>query len=186
MSKMLNLTTRTKLLLGFALPVILLLIVAGSAYRSISILQQTQSPVYKNEFADALDLMNYRADNSGLWASGLNLLYGRREEQAVWQQDVREHVNRINELFRRLLARNPGDSEFNQQLQGLNDLQHLYDKTRETEIQPLIIQGKFVEAQSLVAGIQEQRFLRMRDLSSKLGKEKLQEAERAFTQAEDL
>src|SRR5262245_4672786 len=185
MNRLQSLTTRIRLLLGLTLPVVLLLIVAASAYRSIALIQLTQDSVYRNEFADAIDLMNYRADNNGLWASTLNLLYGRRETQVVWQEDIRKRVNKINELLNQLQGRNQNESEFHQSLRELGDLQRAYDRTREAEIQPLIVGGKFAEAQSLATAVQEQRFLRMRDLSSKLGEEKLQEAKLAIARAEE-
>ena len=124
MNRLQSLTTRIRLLLGLTLPVVLLLIVAASAYRSIALLQQTQDSVYRNEFADAIDLMNYRTDNNGLWASTLNLLYGRRETQVVWQEDIRKRVNKINELLNQLQGRNQNESEFHQSLQELGDLVH--------------------------------------------------------------
>lgn len=186
METLLNLATRTKLLLSLALPVLLLLIVAASAYRSIATLQETQKNVYQNEFADALDLFNYRAENYALRASMLNFLSTRREDQPVWRQYIREHVTQLHEVLNRLLSRNRLESEFHQRLLDLDELQKAYDQTREQEVIPLIIAGKTAEAQQLLIGSQEQRFLRMRDLIAPLSARKLRDAEQAFAQTEAL
>jgi methyl-accepting chemotaxis protein len=184
MEKLLNLPTRTKLLLSFALPVLLLLLVAASAYRSITILQETQRRVYQNDFADALDLFSYRTENNALRASMLNLLVGRREDQSLWQQDIRTRITRLQDLLTQLLDRNRTQSEFHQRLLDLNEMQKAYEQTREQEVMPLILAGKMAEAQQLLIGVQEQRFLHMRDLIASLSSRKVRDAEQAFAQTE--
>jgi methyl-accepting chemotaxis protein len=184
MEKLLNLPTRTKLLLSFALPVLLLLVVAASAYRSIAVLQETQKNVYKNEFADALDLFSYRTENNALRASVLNLLLSRREDQGFWQQDIRTRITRLQELMTQLLDRNRNQSEFRQHLFDLNEMQKTYDQTREQEVVPQILAGKTAEAQQVLIGVQEERFLRMRDLIVTLCNRRVRDAEQAFAQTE--
>ena len=186
MEILLNLSTRTKLLLSFALPLLLLLLVAANAYRSISILQETQRTVYNNEFADALELFKFRAESNALRSSMLSMLYGRREDQALWQQDMRVSLTRLQGALNQLLNRNRNESAFHQRLLELDNLQKAFNQTREQEVLPLILAGKTAEAQQLVVGVQEQRFLSMRDLTATLSTQKLDEAEQAFAQTEAL
>jgi methyl-accepting chemotaxis protein len=165
MKSLLNLSTQTKLLLGFGLVILLLLVVGITGYRSIKAIVASQANLYTHEMVDATAISNYRAENNGLRASILNLLIATDPSaKESWLQNIKERAQRIDEIFRRLLINNQNDLNFLTRVQELNEIRKVYDQTRDNQVLPLIAQGKLDEAKNVLATVQEQRYLRMRDI----------------------
>ncbi|HWQ35672.1 MAG TPA: methyl-accepting chemotaxis protein [Blastocatellia bacterium] len=177
---------QTKLLIGLGLPVVLLLLVGATSYRSILTLQHSQTRLYEEDFADATDLLSFRAENNGLRAAILNLLISGREGSQAWQQDIRERAARISEITARLIERNRNEPEFLRRLQTLDEMRRTFDQTRDTEVLPLIAQGRNEEAQRLLIGVQEQRYRQIREIARILSAERTRRAEAAVRQSEQL
>jgi methyl-accepting chemotaxis protein len=186
MNRFLNLSTRSKLLLSFGLPVLLLLVVSATAYRSIKTLQESQSNLYQKDFRDAQDLLNFRAENNAARAALLNLFVARPQDQAVWSQDLLNRSEQLRRVLNGLIDNNRDEPAFLGHLQELRELSNAMEATRRNEALPLIAQGRRDEAQAFLTGVQEQRFLRTRELSRELSLQKSQRAEAAVHQSEQL
>jgi methyl-accepting chemotaxis protein len=184
MEKFLNLSTRNKLLVGFGLPVVLLLVVSATAYRGLRSLQASLARLYSQDFADATGLLGFRAENNGLRAATLNLLLVGREGQGVWLADIRDRTQRMDELINDLLERNRGDAAFERRLRELADLRQEMKQRRENEILPLIAQGRTAEAQALLVGAQQQTYLQIRDRAIALSRERSESAAAAVAASE--
>jgi methyl-accepting chemotaxis protein len=103
----------------------------------------------------------------------------------IWLQDIRNRVKNIDEAVRRLMDNNQNDPRFLTRLQELNEVRKEYDETRDNVVLPLITQGKIEEAKTLLVGIQEQRYLRLRTIAGDLGTLANQRAEQAVAQSEE-
>jgi methyl-accepting chemotaxis protein len=186
MNRFLNLSTRNKLLLSFGLPVVLLLLVSATTYRSIKTLQASQASLYQQDVRDALELLHFRAENNAARASILTLLINRPQDQSTWMRNLQNHTLGGRTTLDGLLQRNRGNPAFLPRLQELHELNNALENTRQNEVLPLIMQGRREEAQALLTNVQEQRFLRIRELSRELSEEKSRHAENAVRQSAEL
>ncbi|HYE73410.1 MAG TPA: methyl-accepting chemotaxis protein, partial [Blastocatellia bacterium] len=176
MNPFLNLSTRSKLLIGFGLPILLLLVVSATAYNGLRTLHDSLSRLYEQDFTDATDILNFRAENNGLRASTLNLLIARPEDRAVWLDDIRDRSSRMDKLTEDLLSRHRADASFTLRIQQLNDIRLQQKRTREDQVLPAIAQGKLAEAQALLTGVQQDRFVQIREMTTALTHELTQRA----------
>jgi len=166
----LDLTTRAKLFLGFGLMVVLLVAVTITAYTGIAALQQAQQRIYGEAFANAIDLLAIRTNLNGARSSLLMMiLVTASSDQEFWQRDVEERSRQINEVLRELNGRQRSDPESLRQLEEFRATWEPYEQTRDTQIRPLIGQGKVDEARTLILGIQAERYERMRSIAQRLG-----------------
>lgn len=185
MRRFFNLSTQSKLLLGVGLLILFLLAVIWTAYGSIKLIQSAQTALFQEDFSDATDLALLRAENNGLRATMLNLLLADTPAaQESWRKNATERQAEIDRHMRDLLARNRGNGRTISRLDRLNSVREEYERTRASEIMPLIEQKKMAEAQALLTGIQEQRYLQIREIARELGAEAMQRAEAGVAESE--
>ena len=154
----LDLSTHAKLYLSFGLIVVLLSVVAASAYRSISLIQDSQKALYEDEFTDVLNIKQIRANQLANRADMLALMVpGSRAELPALESTIRQRASVNEELSRRLLERNRADAESLKRLQELDSLRRASLQTRANETLPLIRAGKLEEATRLHLGLQAER-----------------------------
>lgn len=181
----LNLTIRAKLFLGFSFPIILLVIVVVTAYTGIMAIQESQKSLYENEFAIAVDLKDVRSNQNGVRAALLDMmLVTNRSDQEAWHQEIKDRVKKIDEIMQGLLERAQSDPEFLHRLEELNATRNAFQQTRDTQVIPLIYEGKIEEAKTLVLGIQLQRNEKMRSIANELADEAEKRAKIAVAQSE--
>ena len=107
MSWLLNLSTRTKLVLGSGSILALMLLAVMSGYQGITALEESQKRIYSEEFADAIDLAMLQVHYNAVRADLLTMmLMGRPAEQEAMHQNVKQRTNDIEALFRGLDNRN--------------------------------------------------------------------------------
>ena len=170
MNLFLNLTTRSKLLLGFCLMLLLLAGVIETAYRNIVAMQTSLQELYSADFADAVELRSLRSHENAVRADVLSMmLLLQRHEQEVWHQDIKERSLKIDQLLQQLLVRHQGDQEITGKLKELSVLRDAYVQTRDTQIIPLIYGGKLEEAKTLALGTQAARYEQLRVIAETLG-----------------
>jgi methyl-accepting chemotaxis protein len=186
MNRFLDFSTRSKLLISFGLPVVLLLVVSATSYRSIKTLQESQSNLYQKDIRDALELLNFRAENNAARAAMLSLFVSRTQEQAVLIKDLQDRSERLRTALNTLIDSNRDEPVFLSRLQELRELNNALENTRRNEALPLLAQGRRDEAQVFLTGVQEQRFVRSRELSRELSLDKSNHAETAIKQTELL
>ncbi len=181
----LNLTTRNKLFLGFGLMIALLSVVITFAYQGIATIQAAQQKLYQEEFANAQDLMKLRADENGVRAATLDMLVvTKRSAQEVWHQDIKERSKEISGIEQRLLERNRNDSLLYTKLEELRTIREAFAQTRNDQVIPLIYAGKAEQAKTILQGIQQERYLKIRAISQELGDAAVEKARAAVTESE--
>jgi len=176
MSWMSNLRTAGKLSLGFGLMVVLLAAVAVAAYRGISAVERHSA------FARALTALEsnmnaHRADVLTMMAvaerSGQEALRraidDRTRESETFLQQARELARTDLPLLGRIEALSSARASFNQ--------------TRDTEVIPAILEGNLEKARTLALGIQNERYLAMRELGGRLAEEARQRSRQQARQA---
>ena len=158
----LDLSTRGKLYVSFALMVALLAVVGAAAYRSISLIQNSQAALYESEFADVMEIREIRANQLANRADMLSMMVpGSRAEVATVEKAIRARVDRTSESMRRLLKRNQADPGNLQRLQEFESLRRSSLLTRESQTLPLIRAGNLEDARQLHLGIQADRDAQM-------------------------
>ncbi|MDE3131870.1 MAG: methyl-accepting chemotaxis protein [Acidobacteriota bacterium] len=185
MAWFLNLSTRRKLLLGFALMVALVAAVGAAAYFTVAQLRDTQRRIFERDFANAVDLMQLRAHDNGIRASLLAMLVSTQpSERDAWSRDIRERAAASAALVRRLRERNQDDAVFAHDLEQIDALREAYANTRDAEIIPRINSGQTDEAKALALGVQEQRYRKLTGLAASLGERAVADARDAVARAE--
>jgi len=110
MQRLLDLTTRMKLLLGFGLMVLFLLAVSIAAYVVSTDLRNTLESLYEEQFALAVDLKTMRANQNAIRADLLIMLVlTTPSEWDDWQQDISVREDENDVLMQGLLARAQND-----------------------------------------------------------------------------
>jgi methyl-accepting chemotaxis protein len=181
----LDLTTRSKLFLGFAMMVGFLATVIAAAHLGISEIQASQNNLYQEDFANALDLMKFRVDDNGIRAAQLTMMVlSARPDQERWRQDADERSKEMETTMRRLLERGRSDPRLFSRLEELRALRSSYEQTRATQINPLIFEGKLDEAKKLALGIQAERFGKIRAISTELGNAAVEKARASVADSE--
>ena len=181
----LNLSTRVKLVLGFGLMVLFLAAVIGTAYTTITAIEESQKRLYSEDFANAVDLMALRMNQNGIRAAQLTMMsMTRRSDQEAWHQDLKDRVKELDEIMQRLFEPGRNDPMLLRRLEELQATRNAFKQTRDTEVIPLIYEGKVEEAKKLVLGIQGERYRKMRDIATQLGAEARERAKTALIQSE--
>jgi methyl-accepting chemotaxis protein len=185
MSWFLNLTTRSKLFLGFGLMLLFLATVIVTAYTGITAIQESQKRLYNEDFANAVDLMALRMNQNGVRAAQLTMMsVTKRSDQEALHQDLKDRVKEIDEILQRLFELGRNDPMLLRRLEEEKTTRDAYKQTRDTEVIPLIYEGKIDEAKKLVLGIQGERYMKMRSIAEELGKEAEKKARTAVIQSE--
>lgn len=184
MSWLLNLSTRTKLVLGFGAILILMLLAVSSGYRGIAALQESQERLYQEEVANTADLILLRAHYNAVRADLLTMMLANKPaEQEEMRRSVKQRANEIEALFKVLISRNRNDPERLRKLETIKEQHDAFTQTRDTQIIPLIFEGKMEEAQKLVSGIQMERYQKIRSMLKELAEEEQQEMQAHVAEA---
>jgi len=181
----LNLTTRTKLFLAFGLAIIFLAIVTVTAYLSITSIQDSQKRLYQQEFANATDLLALRLNHNGVRAAQLTMMVlSNRAGREPSLQDANNRSKEIETILRMLLDRDRNDPQLLRRIEEYKAIYDIFEQTRATQINPLIYKGKIEDAKKLALGIQAERYAKMRDIATDLGKAAEKSAQTAVAQSE--
>ncbi len=165
-----NITTKTKLFIGFGFVIIFLIVVITTAYLTISDIQKSQKNLYENDFINATDLLTLRTNENGVRAALLDMmLESNREEQNKWHKEILERSEVIDNIISKLLERYSGEPATIKKLEELIIEREEFAKTREEQIIPLIHAGKLDEAKTIVTGVQIERYKKIRSIAEELG-----------------
>lgn len=168
----LNLKTRGKFFVGFGLIIVLLAIVAVTAFRSISMIQAAQRDLYQREFADELAVKNVLGDQNTARAELLEMFFQtNRAKQDELHADITIRSNSVGEAWKQLIDRNTDDPKRRSLLEEFDALRKAYRDTREEQVIPLLYAGKNADAEKLFAGVQFERAAKMRSIADALVKE---------------
>jgi methyl-accepting chemotaxis protein len=181
----LNLTTRNKLFLGFGLMIAFLATVIAFAYHGMETIKMAQQELYREEFANAVDLLTIRSDENGVRAAMLDMLVvTKQSDREAWHGDIKERGRNISETAQHLLERNRDNAHLYARLDELKTIHEAYAQTRNDRVIPLIYAGKAEQAKSLLLGIQHERYLKIRAIAKELGDEANEKARAAVAESE--
>lgn len=167
----LDLSTRGKLVAAFGSMIVMLMVVGGTAYRSLEAIKETQRDLYNREIADELAIKEVRLHQTAIRADvGVMFLLSDRAQQEALHADVKKRSARVDELMGRLMAGGM-DSPRTQRLREFDDLRKEYRDTRETVVIPLIVAGKADEARKSFVTAQGDRNARMQKLADDLAEQ---------------
>jgi len=182
----LDLTTRTKLFLGFGLMVVLLALIVGTAYTSIATMRSSLETLSRIDFTNVRDLKDIRANQNGIRAEALEmLLHPRGAAFEDSHREIKERHKENSETLPKLLERNRNIPPILAKLNEFIALQKESAETRDGKVIPLLYESKVEEAKQLLLGVQDQQNKRMRVIVDQLTSEVGGRAQAAVAQAEE-
>jgi methyl-accepting chemotaxis protein len=185
MKWLLNLSTRAKLFLSFGVMIIFQVIGMVTAYTGIIAIQESQKRLYEEEFTTAVDLKDIRSKQNAIMAASLAmLLVAQRSEQEALHREIEEQTKENTETLKRLVERTPSDPELRSRLEEFMPIRTTFTETRETQLIPLIYEGKLEDAKKLALGIQTERNNQMRAIANELIERAVERARAAVTRSE--
>jgi methyl-accepting chemotaxis protein len=171
-----NLKTGTKLLTAFGLIILFMIIVMVTAYSGISEIQRN--------FRAALTLSDLEANNNSQRAAVLTMMsITNRAEQAAAHQQIKEISKENDTLFQTLTDLFRDDSKILSRLAELATIRSAHKQTRDDQIIPLILEGKIEDARGLSLGINQERYVKLRDLGKTLSDEAQAQASQSASRA---
>ena len=181
-----NLSTRTKLFLGIGIIIALLIAVTIIAKRGITLTQQSQKDSFTSEFSNTRDLLALKANEGDVRLALIMMMSDSdRAGKELWHQRVKENAEEISKAMQRLLERNKDDHTILNRLEELNKVRLAFKETRDTQIIPLIYDGKIAEAKSLGLGVQTERFDKIRSITLEMVKDAEQEVQHQIAMSEE-
>ncbi len=166
----LNFATGLKLSLGFLMMMTFLGIVIGVSYTRIMALQASQKHLHEVEIANVRDLWELRSQQNAIRAGLLSMMTATTPaEQKIWRDDVETRTAMAEKDINSLSNRVGQSTAFLGKVEELKTIQDAHRQTRNTQVMPLIQQGKDAEARAFMMGIQKDRYDKMREMSESLG-----------------
>ncbi len=180
-----NVSTRTKLLLGFGLMLLLLLLLLATAYLGLSSVLQRQAHLFEVDFGQLVDVLDVDSNNTD---SRLNVLMMLATTNHLDQERFAGQVDHLSQtnaaLIRRLLQYKQEDPALMQTMQAYLKASEAFQETRAKQIIPLILAGQPEAAKNLVFGIQAQRYQQLDGLIRDMVDRSKADARQGLEQAE--
>jgi methyl-accepting chemotaxis protein len=163
-----NLRTGTKLVLGFAVMIILLGVAIVAAHSAITAIRDTQQQLFEREFAGVVDMVELRADLNRQRAQMLRMtVTTNRTEVESFAQDVRSRVKVVDASLQKLAGVYKDNLGFLAKLDELKGTLTAYRHVRDAQIK-LALEGKSEEVSRLAEGPQAERFEKIHALAIEL------------------
>ena len=136
----LNLSTRAKLLLGFAAILLCMIIVVGVAYSAIKQIQKTDKGLFENEFVLVQKLLELRADLNHQRADIQQMmLETNRSDQETIEKDLIALAGQADGIIQDLFEMLRDDRNLLQRLQDLEAIRKEYKQARDAQIREAIL-----------------------------------------------
>jgi len=179
----LDLSTRTKLFLGFGMMAAVLVLVATMASNVISSISKSNEVLFNDDFLVVRDLISARSDINRIRAAiTMILIMDTEEAKEKWRDQVKDADKTLDEeisLVREKLGSDPQiQSKFDEFLTLLKEFRNV----RDTRGIPLMLAGKFKEARQVFVG-QTERYERMRALIAEMVNIKTEHAKSQIAEA---
>ena len=159
-----NAQTRVKLFFGLGLIMLILVVVVGAAYLSLSGITRSQELLYRQSFSAAVALKDMRANQNGIREDmlAMMLLEKKSAEQKTRVQDIRERMEGIKKDAERVRIALKDAPALLPKFEALESLRKEFEKTRQERVIPLILAGRTADAKGLALGIQTERNAKIR------------------------
>ncbi|MBI5756265.1 MAG: methyl-accepting chemotaxis protein [Nitrospirae bacterium] len=184
MKRFIDIPTRTKFFLGFGIVIGFLIIVIITANWGISGIQRSLNDIFTTEFPNSTGILKLKSVQDEVRVALLTMMsMSGRAERETWHQVIRDSSAQGDMIMQGLVERNKGEPKILHRLEELNAIRLAFKQTRDSEIIPLIYDGKTGEARKLAMGIQAQRYDKMRSIITELDKDAMEETERHVTES---
>lgn len=182
-----NLSTRAKLFVGFGVVIAFLIVVIYTAEKGISTIEKLQRDIFFTEFADSSDLLMLRAKESDVRLALIMMMSAAdRTGKEQYHQAVKNLAGDIEKYVKRLLDRTRYESSVLRKLEEMNKLRLAFKETRDTQIIPLIYDGKIEDARKLALGIQSDRYEKITSITDELVRYADEEASQHIKESENI
>ncbi len=185
MNWILNFKIQNKIFFGFGLMLVFLVVMTAVAYKNITSIRESQERLFQDDFAIALELVEFRSDMNRIRAIiPIMLLHaGDQSEVKKWHEKVNEVDNDIKPLILKIRKLMQNDPDSLNKLDELTSMFNAYVEARDTKSFPLIYAGKADEARELLLGDQTKRYEKIRDFSKELGDKQVARAENRLSES---
>jgi methyl-accepting chemotaxis protein len=176
-----NMTTKKKLFSGFGVITMLLIIAVLVCYTGIEQIQESHRLLYKKEFQIAVALKDIRANQNGLRANVLFLIAVKDPpERQSRIADVKDRSKAIVDDIQKLREILKNEPKRMAKFEEFVSIADAFALTRDTQVLPLLLEGKVEDAKELIVGIQTERDTKMRALVDALIRDVEKEASQSF------
>ncbi|HZX47894.1 MAG TPA: HAMP domain-containing protein, partial [Nitrospirota bacterium] len=173
-----NIPTRTKFLFGYGIVITLLILVIVIGNRGISNVKYSLDDISSIELPNSTDVLKLKSALDEVRVALLTMMaISERSGKERWHQLIRDSTSEADKIMQRLFERNKKQPHIVSRLEELNSVYIDFKQTRDSEIIPLIYDGKTTDARGKAMGIQAQRYDKMRSIVIGLENEMLREAE---------
>jgi methyl-accepting chemotaxis protein len=171
-----NLKTSAKLLAAFGLIIFFLAVVIVTAYSGISAIQRN--------YRATVALADFEINNDVQRVAMLTMMsITNRAAQEVAHQEVKDISKANDDLLQKLPDLFRDEPKILSRIGELTTIRSAFKQTRDIQVIPLIFEGKIEEARALSLGINEERYIKMRDLGKSLATEAQDRASQLAGQA---
>lgn len=179
-----NLPTKAKLFVSFGIMIGFLAVVVFTAQRNITRVQETQAEIFNHEFNNSVDSLRLKSSVDEVRLSLVMMLVsGDSSARETYHQTVKDKTGEIDKTMHNLLERNRKEPAILAKLEELNSVLSAFKLTRDGSLIPLIYAGRVDKAKSLMSGVQAQRYERMRQITTELSMEAVENARGHMTES---
>jgi methyl-accepting chemotaxis protein len=165
-----NITTRAKLFLCFGVILLFMVVMMVIAYRNITNIAKSEKLLNDVFWTTTVNLAEVRAHQNYNRGGILEMMLATdKSKQNEIEQKLRSNASKIDSILTTLTQLDL-DVQLQDQLKEVGDIIAAYRQTRGQEIE-LIKQGKTEQVQQLGAGVQEERFNKIRTMLLKMDDE---------------
>lgn len=166
-----NLSTRAKLILGFGIAILFLVIVIATAIRNVSFMQKSQREIVRSDYSNSMDILMLENRGDEVRVALLTMMgASARADIDLWHEVIKNSTVEYDALYSRLLERNRDNPAVLSRLEELGKINSAFRETRDSQIIPLIYAGKVAEAKRLALGVQASRHESMNRIAMELGR----------------
>lgn len=181
-----NLSTRAKLFVGFGVVIAFLVVVIYTAEKGISTIEELQKDIFSTEVANSNDLLMLRTKESDVRLALIMMMNATdRTGKEQYHQAVKNLAGDIEKFVKRLMDRNRDKYSVLHRLEEMNRIRVAFKETRDTQIIPLIYDGKIEDARKLALGIQSERYEKIVSLTDEFLRNADEEANQHIKESEN-
>jgi hypothetical protein len=183
----LDLSTRAKLFLAVGIMILSLGLVEWVSYRGLRTMQASEEELYEKQFQNVRDVRTVRARENAIRADLYEILADKNpsHQQALYKE-INDNNQDSSDAVANLLSRNQDISPFSARLREFDTIRTQYHEVRDSQVLPLIQQGKTEPALQLMVGDQRERNSKLKALADELAADAETEAEAAITQSRQI
>lgn len=157
-----DLSTRAKLIVGFALVIICLAVVIVAAIRNVTSMEETRDEIFYHEFANITDVLTMEAKIESARVGFFTMMAADgRTAMETKAATIKEANASIDALFRVLYERNSHEPEITRLIAELDRIYSEFREARDRQLMPLMYSGKKDRAMAMATSVQADRYAKM-------------------------